>query len=264
MYLQGSSPAPYIQKMISAAEVYANKVKMEFEDKDPIHCEWVDSYMYLLQQVHHYVEEYHAAGITWNLTGDTPENFADANRSSVTSAKPVSSSSTTSVGGGSSIPSPPPPPPGPSPTLDESTVKHASVAGDMKAVFRSLNIGESVTAGLKKVDQSQMTHMNPGLRGSNMVKDIGYYPTPTGPTQSSFNKPARTALEGNKWIVENYSDNQSIVISDTSIDQTVYIYGCKNSTIQVKGKVNVVTMGRLSTSRAVELFFLGDSDVAEA
>lgn len=70
-------------------------------------------------------------------------------------------------------------------------------------------------------------------------------PTPTKPAQFTLKKPARTALERNKWVVENHESNASIIISETTIGQTVYIFGCKNSTIQIKGKVNAVTMGKL-------------------
>ena len=39
----------------------------------------------------------------------------------------------------------------------------------MNSVFASLNQGESVTKGLKKVDKSEMTHKNPELRASSVV-----------------------------------------------------------------------------------------------
>ena len=42
---------------------------------------------------------------------------------------------------------------------------------------------------------------------------------------------------------ENYENDSNVVLDKTAINQTVYIYGCKNSTIQVKSKVNTVTIG---------------------
>jgi hypothetical protein len=36
----------------------------------------------------------------------------------------------------------------------------------MEALFSQLQQGEGITAGLKKVDKSEMTHKNPALRGS--------------------------------------------------------------------------------------------------
>jgi adenylyl cyclase-associated protein len=57
--------------------------------------------------------------------------------------------------------------------------------------------------------------------------------------------PPKFALEGNKWCVENHEGNKNIVIDQTEIKQLVYIYGCNNCTIQIKGKVNAVTLGKL-------------------
>lgn len=37
--------------------------------------------------------------------------------------------------------------------------------------------------------------------------------------------------------------NKNVVIQDTEMKQTVYIYKCENSTIHVKGKVNAITLG---------------------
>lgn len=48
---------------------------------------------------------------------------------------------------------------------------------------------------------------------------------------------------------ENYESNRNIVIEDTNIKQTVYIYNCKDSTIIIKGKVNSVTLGKLVSER---------------
>ena len=41
---------------------------------------------------------------------------------------------------------------------------------------------------------------------------------------------------------EYLTDNTNTVIEDVNNKQTVYIYKCVNSTIQVKGKVNSITL----------------------
>jgi len=43
---------------------------------------------------------------------------------------------------------------------------------------------------------------------------------------------------------EYQKDNRNLVISETEMKQTVYIYKCENCTIQVKGKVNAITVGQ--------------------
>ncbi|KAI9056890.1 hypothetical protein FKP32DRAFT_1585029 [Trametes sanguinea] len=119
--------------------------------------------------------------------------------------------------------------------------------------------------GLRKVDKSQMTHKNPALRAGSTVPAttsgefviIGWQgawltvkasappkkPTkPSKPQALMGKKPAKFALEGNKWAIE-YQENQSpLTLDNVEISQTVNLYGCKNSTIVIKGKCNAVTM----------------------
>ena len=45
------------------------------------------------------------------------------------------------------------------------------------------------------------------------------------------------------FLQEYHHDNKNIIISETEMKQTVYIFKCDNCTIQVKGKVNAITMG---------------------
>jgi len=47
-------------------------------------------------------------------------------------------------------------------------------------------------------------------------------------------------------LQEFQKDNRNLVISETEMKQCVYIYKCENSTIQIKGKVNAITLGMLA------------------
>jgi len=42
---------------------------------------------------------------------------------------------------------------------------------------------------------------------------------------------------------EFQEDNRNLVISEPETSQTVYIYKCNKSTIQVKGKINSMVVG---------------------
>ena len=91
-------------------------------------------------------------------------------------------------------------------------------------MFEQLNRGEDVTKGLRKVDKSEMTHKNPALRASNTVPatsssasgglsvdsihdgtDAAAAPKkpikPSKPQALAGKKPAKFALEGNKWMI---------------------------------------------------------------
>jgi adenylyl cyclase-associated protein len=66
---------------------------------------------------------------------------------------------------------------------------------------------------------------------------------PAAFSKAPVKKPARTELrDGTKWEIENHEDNREIIISETTMAQTVHLYSCKNSVVQVKGKVNAITM----------------------
>lgn len=175
-----------------------------------------------------YVKENYPTGLTWNAQGEPAEHLISQQQQQQDGI-------------------PPPPPPPPPMTFDEEQQKPSGAA----AVFAEINKGESVTAGLRKVDKTAP----PAPRRTEMPKKQGP-PTPNKPDKYVLKKPAKTTLESNKWVVENHENNPEIVIEDTAINQAVYIFGCKNSTIRIKGKVNAVTMGKFSLSYIEWLLYL--------
>jgi Adenylate cyclase associated (CAP) C terminal len=46
-----------------------------------------------------------------------------------------------------------------------------------------------------------------------------------------------------RGMQEYHQNNNAIVIEETEIGQTVSIFGCKSSIVQIKGKVNAVNLG---------------------
>ena len=71
----------------------------------------------------------------------------------------------------------------------------------MSAVFGSLNQGGDITRALKKVDQSEMTHKNPALRGSAPVNIVEKTPSVPKKAEGIRKGLPKKALEGNKWTV---------------------------------------------------------------
>ncbi|KAI8476335.1 MAG: adenylate cyclase-associated CAP [Monoraphidium minutum] len=45
-----------------------------------------------------------------------------------------------------------------------------------------------------------------------------------------------------KWVVEHHSGNREIVIDKTDPRHAVYIFNCHNCVVQIKGKVNAVSI----------------------
>ena len=227
------TPGPYVKEMSDAGQFYGNRVLKEYKEKDQDHVNWVKNYQGIWTALIAYIKQHHTTGLTWNASGGS---------------------------------APPPPPPGgapPPPPPVQAPTPVTSGGGDgsgRSALLDALNRGSDVTAGLKKVTNDMKTHKNPALRGSSKVPanmgtakstSSAYAPKPfqaSRPGASvtrpvSIKKPPKKELQGQKkWIVENFENDRNIVIDQTSIKQTVYIYNCKESTIIIKGKINTVTL----------------------
>ncbi|KAF9934914.1 hypothetical protein FBU30_010181 [Linnemannia zychae] len=249
-----SKPAPFVGEMKDSAQFYANRVVKDWKEKDQNHVLWVRAYMNMLNELQNYVRKFHTTGLVWNPKG-TPLDSNNLKRASGTpaatpAAAPAPAPAPTPAAGG-----PPPPPPPPPPMLDAPAPIKKAPETDMSAVFAQLNQGEAITAGLRKVDKSKMTHKNPELRASGMVTSSPGKPgspkragpgAPPKPASLTLKKPPKLALEGNKWVVENFENNNEVILDKVELNQSVYIYGCKNSTIQIKSKVTTVAMDSCS------------------
>ncbi|GAA5968176.1 hypothetical protein JCM11641_003758 [Rhodosporidiobolus odoratus] len=231
-----SKPGPYVGEFKDSAMFWVNRVIKEFKESDPKQVEWARSFIALLEELRKYIMQYHTTGLTWNPKGADPTTYK--------SSSPVAPAAS------SGAPSPPPPPPPapappPPPPAGGSPASAAPAGGDMGAVFAQLNQGEGVTKGLKKVDKSEMTHKNPELRASGAVPSaLGAGKGPQKPPKPSAmqKKPAKTELDGNKWNIENHENNQSIVLENTELNHIVNVFNVKSSVIQIKGKINAVSL----------------------
>ncbi|KAJ3047457.1 F-actin-capping protein subunit alpha [Rhizophlyctis rosea] len=224
------APVPYVGEMKDSAQFYANRVIKEFKDKDASHVEWTKAYVGFYVELQAYVKKFHTTGLAWNPRGGDAKSFT----------------------GGSKAPAAAPAPT-PAAAPASAPAKPAAAAG----LFSELN-RDGLTSALKKVDKSEMTHKNPELRASSVVKGADApapAPAKTFGGGAAPKAPPKFALEGNKWVVENQVNNQNIVIDQTELKHVVYIYNCQGSTIQIKGKVNAVTLGKHSPTNHKSLYF---------
>ncbi|XP_008303166.1 adenylyl cyclase-associated protein 1 [Stegastes partitus] len=225
-------PCPYVKEMQDAAMFYTNRVLKDFKEKDKTHVDWVRAYINTWAELQNYIKQHHTTGLAWSKSGPVAS----------ASAAPPSAP----AGG-----APPPPPPGPPPPpMDLSTSGGDSGSDNRNALFASINKGSDITKGLKHVSDDQKTHKNPNLRTQ------GAAPVRTGPKpfSSPSTRPATATtpatrtlppvfeLDGKKWKVENQEGALNLVISDTELKQVVYAYKCNKSTLQVKGKLNSITI----------------------
>ncbi|KAJ7172633.1 adenylate cyclase associated N terminal-domain-containing protein [Mycena filopes] len=239
-WIANSKPGPYIAEIKDSVMYNGNRVIKEFKEKqvrsivvmrglslsrDQKHVEWVRSFMAILEAMRLYVVEYHTTGLNWNTRGITVAEYT----------------ARTATGGGAPPPPPPPPPPA-------TSAPAASSDGGAAAVFADLNKGEEVTRRLRPVPKSEMTHKNPALRASSVVpSSSGAAPPkkpikPSKPSALSGKKPAKFALEGKSWTIEYQENESSLTVDECQLNQVVNIFGCKNSVIQIQGKVNAITL----------------------
>ncbi|KAL2914908.1 suppressor of rasval19 [Polyrhizophydium stewartii] len=222
------TPVPYIGELKDAAQFYANRVIKDFKEKGKHHVEWVQAYTGFLGELQAYVKQWHTTGLSWNPRGGDAKSVAAA-------------------GGPAPAAGAAPPPPPPLPTAAQLEAfgggpSGAAAPAGAGALFSEISKG-NVTAGLRKVDKSEMTHKNPELRATSVVKaSEAPAPRAAAAPAAAAAKPPKLALEGNKWVVENQMNQSGLVIEGTEIRHTVYIYNCHNTTIHIKGKVNAVTI----------------------
>uniref|UniRef100_A0A4W4F099 Adenylyl cyclase-associated protein n=1 Tax=Electrophorus electricus TaxID=8005 RepID=A0A4W4F099_ELEEL len=208
-------PGPYVKEMQDAAMFYTNRVLKDYKEKDKMHVDWVKAYLSIWTELQVYIKQHHTTGLVWSksVSRSSALNF---NKGFVDG--PVASAS-----GAASAPS-----------ITRS------------ALFASINKGADITKALKHVSDDQKTHKNPTLRIQPGPVHTGPRPfsspkvTPTSATARTL--PPVLELDGKKWRVENQEGAQGLVISDTELKQVVYAFKCNNSTLQIKGKINSITI----------------------
>ncbi|KAF2503084.1 adenylyl cyclase-associated protein [Lophium mytilinum] len=265
-----SKPADHVTELFGGAQMYGNKVLKEYKEKpDRSNVEWVQAYYKLYKSLAAYVKQYHLTGVAWNKDGiDASEALKEVKSSAAGGATNGAPAPPAPAG---AIPPPPGPPPPPMPPAPKAK------AADMGAVFSDLNKGENVTKGLKKVDQSQMTHKNPSLRAtapvperSASIDSIGRSksPAPPGkkpkPQSMRTKKPPRKELDGNKWIIDNFDAPGDIVEIDAEINHSVLISGCKSTTIRINGKANAISLDNSSRTSLIIDSLVSSVDVIKA
>eukprot|EP01099_Mayorella_cantabrigiensis_P000522 TRINITY_DN1236_c0_g3_i1.p1 TRINITY_DN1236_c0_g3~~TRINITY_DN1236_c0_g3_i1.p1 ORF type:complete len:506 (+),score=164.48 TRINITY_DN1236_c0_g3_i1:43-1560(+) len=223
------APVPFVNEARGSSEFYSNRILKDFKGKDQLQCDWVSSWNGFLKELAPYIKKHHTTGLAWNPRG------GDAKELSASSAPAAAAAPPRGPAG------PPPPPPATSLVGDAPADSKKPNTG---ALFAELNKGDAVTSGLKKVTADMKTKNRDPNDKSSVV------PASTQPksTPKAAAKPGqkvgtpRIELVGNKWVVEWQVNNKEIIISDTEPRHTVYIYKCEGSVVQIKGKVNAITI----------------------
>merc|ERR1719167_1600520 len=210
--------------MNHAGQFYTNRVLKDWKEKSHVHVEWVKSWLQVLTELQAYAKQFHTTGLVWNKNGE--DAMIVAKTPSQSKAAPAAAGA-------------PPPPPPPLPLATENGNAEAAKSGRSE-LLESLNQGNDITKNLKKVTSEEMTHKNPALRSDGIVKAGASKQQSATSTHDSL--PARTELDGKRWNVEYHKNNKNIIIDDTEPNQSVYVFKCEGSTIQIGGKCNNIIL----------------------
>lgn len=221
-----SMPIAHVEESWQMAEFYCNKILVEYRNKDASHVEWAKALKELyVPGLRDYVKKHYPLGPVWSATG----------KKAAPAPAPVKASTP-------SAPAPPPPPPASLFSSETSQPSSSRPKEGMAAVFQEINSGKPVTTGLRKVTADMKTKNRSDRSGVvSLPEKEGRAATP------AFSKAGPPKLElqmGRKWMVENQIGRNNLVIDDCDAKQTVYIYGCKNSVLQIQGKVNNITVDK--------------------
>ncbi|CAI9104507.1 OLC1v1003192C2 [Oldenlandia corymbosa var. corymbosa] len=219
-----SMPIAHVEESWQMAEFYSNKVLVEYRSKDPNHVEWAKALKELyVPGLRDYVKAHCPLGPVWSASGKT-----------IVSAPPKAPAA--------GAPAPPPPPPASLFTSEPPKASSSQPKAGMSAVFQEINSGKPVTSGLRKVTDDMKTKNRTDRTG---VVSAGE--KEARPSSSSFSKVGPPKLElqmGRKWVVENQIGKKDLVIDDCDSKQSVYVFGCKDSVLQIQGKVNNITIDK--------------------
>lgn len=227
-------PATYVLQMEESAQFYTNKILKEFRQSEPVKADWSKSLIKLLKNFQQYIKDNHGTGLLWNKDkpAATPINATAVSKGAPPPPPPPSGI-------------PPPPPPGgmQPPAAGGPPSKTVPAQSDTSALFSQINQGGNITKGLKPVSDEMKTHKNPALRSSATVGAPRPY---TSPALKRFTAPESKKapvfeLQSKKWLIEHQEGNQNLVI-DGIPEQTLYMFKCNNSVLQVRGKVNSITL----------------------
>ncbi|KAF7044110.1 hypothetical protein CFC21_053380 [Triticum aestivum] len=221
-----SFPTAHVEESWQMAEFYNNKVLVEYKNKDADHVEWAKALKELYTPgLRDYIKKYYPLGPVWGPAGCAPPK----------AAAPAAKG--------------PPPPAAPSAPLfsTDKSPKSSQPKQGMSAVFQEIGGGKDVTSGLRKVTDD-MKAKNRADR-SGVVTSSAAAPAPAktsraGTFGSKTGTPKLELQMGRKWVVENQVGRKDLAIDECDSKQSIYVFGCKDSVLQVNGKVNNITVDK--------------------
>lgn len=231
-----SSPPSHVQNVLESMDFHAIKVMQKKNDKETA---WVKALKAIVKDLKDWCSEDCKLGLIWNPQGKAAADYF--------AAHPLGQGTAPASKGQGKGKAPPVPkgglhgpPPEVLSKLQTETSKPA--AAGMGAVFDAIKSID--TSALKKVTSEMKTKNQPRETGpisapvakasaTRAGESSGYKKGPRGP-------PIKELQKGTNWMVENYDGVSDLVLDDVSMGQLVCLINCRNTTLQIKGKVKSI------------------------
>ncbi|KAG2432042.1 hypothetical protein HYH02_013112 [Chlamydomonas schloesseri] len=270
-------PRQHVADSWQSAEFFSNKLLMEFRGKDDNQVAWVRGLKSFIQQLEQFVVRNAPTGLRFDPAGQplaaamaVAATAPGAAAAAAAPSKPVAAPAAPAAAAAAPAPAarkpggppPPPPPPGPPPkplSPDELAASSsgrggggaAGGGGDVTKLFAELSKGEAITSGLRKVTDDMKAKNRPDRSGAVPGSSAATAPSSSSATPPSGKAaaaapsgPPKLELQGIKWSVENWVGRQDLVLENEAPKNSVYVYGCRDCVLQVKGKVNAVSLDK--------------------
>jgi adenylyl cyclase-associated protein len=201
------APTQFIKDMIDCSKYYANRVLTENKGNER-HILFVTKIEELFMELLQYVKKHYLTGFTYNKF---PNMSAAV------------------------LPPPPPPPPAFCDDAASGDGPHVSTETARNALLSDLNKGSNITQMLKPVKRGDGFGDGPSKTTATKIATAV-----RSPAMKTY--PPKFLLEGRKWLVEHIKDNSGLVINNESMSESVAIYKMESSNVEVKNKINNVTI----------------------
>ncbi|KAL4464145.1 hypothetical protein ABPG74_006082 [Tetrahymena malaccensis] len=244
LWVISDTPKLSLDNGIESSEFYGNKILLM---KQPEHTAWYNAFKAALKSLVPYVLMNFNTGLLWNFHGT--DDYSELYSILKTEKKTEQPAQVTNI--------PPPPsgipPPPPPPMLNIENIVlddfHGSneESGQSRAdLLSALNVGEdAIKAHLKHVKKGEKYEKKPTQASAKTTV------TTKKETQQQQVKEPRKYQKDN-WFVENFV-NERIQFDEGEIQikQSLFIEGCNNSTIIVKGKVKSVFVNKCKKTKVL-------------
>ncbi|DBA00337.1 TPA: LOW QUALITY PROTEIN: hypothetical protein N0F65_001532 [Lagenidium giganteum] len=212
------APKPFIESYIGGSDFWGNKIRVQFKTSNPDQIEFVTTFKALLTDLMAYVKAHHTTGVTWNPQGGDASKYTP---SAAPAAAPAAAAAKPAAPGGAGI-------------------------NDVFAGIRAVDQSQGFTAGLRKVTKDMQTWRPEFKDGGAAAPAPAAKKAPAAPA-APVAKVAKTPVceeRNGNWAIENQVAGAPVTVSNLTIKQQVYVYGCDSATIILEGKAkNIVLDG---------------------